>query len=129
MGCSPPSFVGASSSSFLPPEGVEDEAFVFDKATKPDGTEVDVEEAVVNLFESDVVTCEDLADGNAVGVSETLPGENERLDVYSRDGELLGEMRDAKLPHLFFGDGYAALLTTDDLDVQQIVILRLVETT
>ncbi len=46
MGNSSPSFVGASSSSFLPPKGVEEDAFVFDKATKPDGTEVDFEEDV-----------------------------------------------------------------------------------
>ena len=71
----------------------------------------------------------DHADRIWVAVSETLPGENERLDVFSRDGQLLGEMRDVELPQLFFGDGYAALITEDDLDVQQIVILRLVETT
>ncbi len=64
-----------------------------------------------------------------VGVSETAPGENERLDVYSADGQLLGELRGAELPQLFFGDGYAARLSRDDLDVEQIVILRLVETT
>ena len=92
MGYSSPSFVGASSSSFLPPEGVEDEAFVFDKATKPDGTEVDVEEAVVNLFESDVVTCEDLADGNAVGVppDAAVGGDSASLVVARVDDGLEG---------------------------------------
>ncbi len=71
----------------------------------------------------------DHADRIWVGVSETVPGENERLDIYSRDGRLLGELHDVELPHLFFGDGYAALITEDELDVQQIVILRLVEST
>lgn len=71
----------------------------------------------------------DHADRIWVGVSETVPGENERLDIYSRDGRLLGELHDVELPHLFFGDGYAALITEDELDVQQIVILRLIETT
>ena len=42
---------------------------------------------------------------------------------------LLGELRDMELPSLFFGDGYAALITEDELEVQQIVILKLVETT
>ena len=71
----------------------------------------------------------DQADRIWVGVSETVPGENERLDVYSRDGQLLGELHDMKLPSLFFGDGYAALITEDELEVQQILILKLVETT
>jgi len=70
----------------------------------------------------------DQADRIWVGVSETVPEENDRLDVYSRDGQLLGELRDIELPSLFFGDGYAALITEDDLEVQQIVILKLVET-
>lgn len=62
-----------------------------------------------------------------VGVSEVIPGEDDRLDVYSRDGQLLGELPGHELPDLFFGDGYAAFITQDDLDVQQIVILKLVE--
>jgi len=70
----------------------------------------------------------DHADRVWVGVSEAVPGENERLDVYSADGQLLGELHGVELPHLFFGDGYAARLARDDLDVEQIVILRLVET-
>jgi hypothetical protein len=47
--------VGASSS--LPPEvgGVCDEAFVFDEVAKPVRAEVDVEEASVNLLETDVM--------------------------------------------------------------------------
>jgi hypothetical protein len=33
--------------------GVDDAAFVFDEATEPDGSEVDVEEPVINLLEAD----------------------------------------------------------------------------
>ncbi len=71
----------------------------------------------------------DQADRIWVGVTETIPGENERLDVYSSEGQLLVEMRDAALPDLFFGDDFAAFITKDDLDVQQIVIMRLIEMT
>ena len=35
--------------------GVEDEAFVFEEVAKPARTEVDVEEATVDLFEPDEV--------------------------------------------------------------------------
>ncbi len=70
----------------------------------------------------------DHADRIWVAVSETLPGENQRLDIYSRDGLLLGELRDVELPPLFFGDGYAALIMQDEMDVQQILILKLIET-
>jgi len=64
-----------------------------------------------------------------VGVSEDVPGETERIDVYDREGRLLGELpgREA-LPVEFYGDGLAADLTADDLDVQQLVISRLIET-
>ena len=41
---------------------------MFEEMAKPDGTEVDVGEALVNLFESDVVTTKQGADENAVGV-------------------------------------------------------------
>ena len=40
----------------------------FNESTEPDGTEVDVEEAVVNLLEADVMTCEEPADRDAPGV-------------------------------------------------------------
>lgn len=70
----------------------------------------------------------DHADRIWLSISEDIPDETERLDVYSAEGQLLGELRGMELPHLFFGDGYAARLTTDDLDVEQIVILRLIET-
>jgi hypothetical protein len=50
--------VGATTS--LPPGigGVGDEALLFKEVAEPYRTEVDVEEAVVNLFESDVVAGE-----------------------------------------------------------------------
>ncbi|MFQ5747644.1 MAG: hypothetical protein ACE5HF_10565, partial [Gemmatimonadota bacterium] len=63
-----------------------------------------------------------------VGVSEQTPETVERIDVYDRDGVLLGEIaNDPLLPDLFYGPGLAAVIRRDDLDVQQIVILRLVE--
>lgn len=69
----------------------------------------------------------DHADRVWVGVSEVIPGEDDRIDVYSRDGQLLGELRDTEMPDAFLGNGHVAYITTDELDVQQIVILRLVE--
>ena len=62
-----------------------------------------------------------------VGVSEVIPGDDDRIDVFTRDGELIGELRDTVMPDAFLGDGYAALITQDELDVQQIVVLKLVE--
>jgi hypothetical protein len=114
----------------------EDRQRVLDEMLEP----VDGEVSDIQKKQADATTFSDLiplinrlmidqADRIWVGVSETIPEENERLDVYSRDGQLLGELRDVKMPHLFFGDGYAALITEDDLEVQQIVILKLVETT
>jgi sugar lactone lactonase YvrE len=63
-----------------------------------------------------------------VGVSEEIPGETERIDVFARDGELIGEIRDPDLfPSIFYGDGRAALLDRDELDVQRVVVLGLSE--
>jgi hypothetical protein len=62
-----------------------------------------------------------------VGVSEREPGEVERIDVYDHDGALLGELPDLPLPARFFGRDRAVVLGQDELDVQQIQILRLVE--
>jgi len=62
-----------------------------------------------------------------VGVSEERPGVVERIDVYDRDGILLGELRDMPMPDHFFGDGYAAIIDQDELDVQQVHVMRLVE--
>jgi hypothetical protein len=62
-----------------------------------------------------------------VGVSESMPRTIERIDVYDRDGTLIGELRDTPMPDFFFGDGYAAILDADDLDVQRVTIARLTE--
>ena len=62
-----------------------------------------------------------------VGVSESTPRAIERIDVYDRDGTLIGELRDTPMPDFFFGDGYAAIVDSDDLDVQRITIARLVD--
>lgn len=63
-----------------------------------------------------------------VGVSTETPGETGRIDVYDRDGQLLGEIRDPGFfPALFYGPDLAAELTTDDLDVQQVVVYRIDE--
>ena len=63
-----------------------------------------------------------------VGVSVDRPGETDRIDVYDRDGGLLGEIRAPEFfPTLFYGDGLVTQLTADDLEVQQIVVYRLVE--
>lgn len=62
-----------------------------------------------------------------VGVSEQEPGEIERIDVFDRDGTLLGELRDLPLPHHFLGENRAVLLGADEFEVQQIRVLRLVD--
>ena len=53
-------------SSFAIVGGVDDEAFLFDETAQPDRTEVDVEEAVVNLFKADVLPFEELADRDSI---------------------------------------------------------------
>ncbi|HSM09190.1 MAG TPA: hypothetical protein VLA33_09265 [Gemmatimonadota bacterium] len=63
-----------------------------------------------------------------VGVSEERPGAIERIDVYDRDGTLLGELRDTPLPDHFFADGRAAIIDRDELDVQRVHVMRLIET-
>lgn len=62
-----------------------------------------------------------------VGVSESTPRTIERIDVYDADGTLVGEIRDVPMPDFFFGNGYAAMIDADDLDVQRITIARLVD--
>lgn len=62
-----------------------------------------------------------------VGVAESKPDSITRIDVYERDGTLLGELHDLPLPARFFGRDRAVILGQDELDVQQIKILRLVE--
>ena len=63
-----------------------------------------------------------------VGVSVDTPGETERIDVYDREGALLGELPDRSgVPLAFYGADLAAELAVDELDVQQVVVYRLVE--
>ena len=63
-----------------------------------------------------------------VGVSVDEPEKAERIDVYDAAGRLLGEIRDpAFFPDLVYGPDLAALLTKDELDVQQVVVMRVVE--
>lgn len=67
----------------------------------------------------------DPADRIWVGVSEETPDEVDRIDVYDRDGTLLGELRDFPFPDVFLGPDRIGVLRRDELDVQQIVILQL----
>jgi hypothetical protein len=62
-----------------------------------------------------------------IGVSIDEPGTTERIDIYDRNGTLLGELTGWPLPDVFLGPDRAAFLTRDDMDVQQIVLVRLVE--
>lgn len=62
-----------------------------------------------------------------VGVSIDEPGTAERIDIYDRDGTLLGELTGWPLPDAFLGPDRAVLLMRDDLDVQQIALVRIVE--
>ncbi len=65
-----------------------------------------------------------------VGVSDVLPGETARIDVYGRDGTLIGEIRQPDVfPMVFYGDGRAAVLDSDELDVQRVLVLQLREGT
>lgn len=62
-----------------------------------------------------------------VGVSEDVASETARVDVYASDGRLLGELRGIEVPALFYGGDRAAALRRDEMDVQQVVVLRVVE--
>ncbi|HEX7091793.1 MAG TPA: hypothetical protein VF192_16760 [Longimicrobiales bacterium] len=63
-----------------------------------------------------------------VGVSVDEPEKTERIDIYDAAGRLLGEIRDpAFFPDLLYGPDLAALLTKDEFDVQQVVVMRVVE--
>ena len=67
----------------------------------------------------------DPADRVWVGVSEESPDEVDRIDVYHRDGTLLGELRGVPFPDVFIGVDRIGVLRRDELDVQQVVILRI----
>ncbi len=62
-----------------------------------------------------------------VGVSEDEADVASRIDVYDRDGQLLGHLRDFPLPDIFLDGGRAALLQRDELDVQQLLVLQVGE--
>lgn len=59
-----------------------------------------------------------------VGVSEDLAGTVERIDVYGPDGTLIGELRGIPFPRAFTGEDRILTTRRDDLDVPQVVVLR-----
>lgn len=61
-----------------------------------------------------------------VGVSLDEPETTERIDIYDRHGNLLGELRGHPLPDVFIGPSFAANLDRDEFDVQQLVLYRFV---
>ncbi len=62
--------------------------FGFNETTEPDGTEVNVEEAVVNLLEADVMTSEEPADRDALGVpADAAVGTDEASLEMARVGD------------------------------------------
>ena len=70
----------------------------------------------------------DGADRIWVGVSLSVPDSTQRIDVFGRDGSLLGTIEGMKLPATFFGSDLAAAVLTDpDTDVPQVAVLRLRE--
>jgi hypothetical protein len=66
----------------------------------------------------------DPADRIWVGVSEDVPDRIQRIDVYDRDGRLLGELRDFPFPRAFVGEELVLVTTRDEMDVPQVVVLR-----
>ncbi len=62
-----------------------------------------------------------------VGVSLDEPGTTARIDVYDREGNLLGELHGWELPDVFLGPSRAARLDRDEFDVQRIVVYRVLE--
>lgn len=60
--------------------------------------------------------------------SSDEPGGEERIDLYDRAGTLLGSLPAIGMPTAFLHDGLAAYLGKDeDTDVQQVTVVRLVE--
>lgn len=60
--------------------------------------------------------------------SSDEPGADGRVDLYDRDGALLGTLPNLKLPAAFLRNGLAAYLGKDeDTDVQQVTVVRLIE--
>lgn len=62
-----------------------------------------------------------------VGVAGEVPDSIGRIDIFDREGVLLGEVRDIPMPDVFLGDGRIGVLRTDEMDVQQVVLMRLRE--
>ena len=62
-----------------------------------------------------------------VAVSEDEADVASRIDIYDREGELLGHLRDFPLPDVFLGGGRVAYLQRDELDVQQLVVVEVAE--
>ncbi|HEX7049905.1 MAG TPA: hypothetical protein VF188_06795 [Longimicrobiales bacterium] len=62
-----------------------------------------------------------------VGVSLDEPETTERIDVFDREGRLIGELTGWELPDVFLGRSLAARAVEDALDVPRIVIYRIAE--
>ena len=62
-----------------------------------------------------------------VGVSEDSAEVVQRIDVYEADGTLLGELRGLPMPDAFSGPDRILVTRRDELDVPQVVILRVTE--
>ena len=67
----------------------------FNESTEPDGTEVDVEQAVVNLLKADIMTSEEPADRDALGVpADAAVGTDEASLEMARVGDGLEGFRE-----------------------------------
>lgn len=62
-----------------------------------------------------------------VGVSEDSADVVQRIDIYDSDGSLLGELRDVPFPRAFTGSDRILTTRTDELDVPQVVVMRVNE--
>ena len=62
-----------------------------------------------------------------VGVGGEVPDSVGRIDVYDREGTLLGEVHGIPMPDVFLADGRVGVLRIDEMDVQQVVLMRLRE--
>ncbi len=60
-----------------------------------------------------------------VGVSLDEPETTGRVDLYDREGNLLGEWYGGELPDVFLGPSLAARIVRDELEVQQVVVYRI----
>ncbi|HUE76898.1 MAG TPA: hypothetical protein VMM83_03075 [Longimicrobiales bacterium] len=60
-----------------------------------------------------------------VGVSEDIAKTVQRIDVYEPDGSLVGELRDVSFPQAFTGEDRILTTRRDELDVPQVVVMRL----